>query len=105
MEGRVYECDSQEVKNLKNLLESDPYGERSFARQGYKLKEGGVIGGEKSKYYLYIKADADFFKAAEEKLKGINSFKRTDKKVEESILKRIDEEEGSAEQGFGAIFG
>jgi hypothetical protein len=105
MESRVYECDSQQTANLKKLLETDPYGEKSFARQGYKLKEGGVIGGEKSKYYLYIKADADFFKAAEEKLKSINSLKRADKKVEESIVKKIEEEEGSAEQGFGAIFG
>jgi len=105
MESRVYECDSQQTGNLKKLLETDPYGEKSFARQGYKLKEGGVIGGDKSKYYLYIKADADFFKTAEEKLKGINSLKRSEKKVEESVVKKIEEEEGSAEQGFGAIFG
>ncbi len=105
MESRVYECDSQEIGNLKKLLESDPYGERSFARQGYKLKEGKVIGGEQSKYYLYIKADADFFKTAEEKFKSINSLKRSEKKVEESIVKKIEEEEGSAEQGFGTIFG
>jgi hypothetical protein len=90
---------------LKTLLETDPYADKSFARQGYKLKEGKVIGGEQSKYYLYMKADADFFKAAEEKLKSINSLKRADKKVEESIVKKIEEEEGSAEQGFGAIFG
>jgi len=105
MESRVYECDSQQIANLKKLLEEDPYGDRSFARQGYKLKEGRAIGGEQSKYYLYIKADADFFKAAEEKLKGVNSFKRSEKKLEESIVKKIEEEEGSAEQGFGAIFG
>ena len=105
MESRVYECDSQQLGSLKTLLETDPYADKSFARQGYKLKEGKVIGGEQSKYYLYMKADADFFKAAEEKLKSINSLKRADKKVEESIVKRIEEEEGSAEQGFGAIFG
>jgi hypothetical protein len=105
MESRVYECDSQQVGNLKKLLETDPYAERSFARQGYKLKEGKVIGAEQSKFYLYLKADADFFKIAEEKLKGINSLKRADKKIEENIMKKIEEEEGSAEQGFGAIFG
>jgi len=105
MESRVYECDSKEVGNLKKLLESDPYAERSFARQGYKLKEGGVIGGEKSKFYLYIKAEPEFFKSAEEKFKEITSLKRAEKKIEESINKRIKEEEGSAEQGFGAIFG
>jgi hypothetical protein len=105
MESRVYECDSQQVGNLKKLLETEPYGDRSFARQGYKLKEGKVIGGEQSKYYLYIKADAEFFKLAEEKFTSINNLKRAEKKVEESIVKRIEEEEGSAEQGFGAIFG
>ncbi len=105
MESRVYECDSQQIGNLKTLLESDPYGEKSFARQGYKLKEGKVIGGEQSKYYLYIKADADFYRTAEEKLKSISSLKRSEKKIEENIVKKIEEEEGSAEQGFGAIFG
>jgi len=105
MENRVYECDSQQVGNLKKLLESDPYAERSFARQGYKLKEGGVIGGDKGKFYLCIKAEPDFFKSAEEKFKEINNLKRAEKKTEESINKKIQEEEGSAEQGFGAIFG
>ena len=105
MESRVYECDSQQIGNLKKLLEADPYAERSFARQGYKLKEGGVISGDKSKYYLYMKADADFFKTAEQKLNAIESLKRSEKKVEESVVKRIEEEEGSAEQGFGTIFG
>jgi len=105
MENRVYECDSQQVGKLKKLLESDPYAERSFARQGYKLKEGGLIGGEKSKFYLRIKAEPDFFKFAEEKFKDIEGLKRAEKKLEESINKRIEEEEGSAEQGFGAIFG
>ena len=105
MESRVYECDSQQVGDLKKLLESEPYAERSFARQGYKLKEGRIIGGEKSKFYLYIKAEADFFKFAEEKLKGISSLKRTEKKVEDDIIRKIYEEDGSAEQGFGAIFG
>jgi len=105
MESRVYECDSQQVGKLKKLLESDPYAERSFARQGYKLKEGGVIGGEKSKFYLYMKAEPDFFKVAEERFKEIEGLKRADKKIEVSINKKIEEEEGSAEQGFGAIFG
>lgn len=105
MESRVYECDSQQVGNLKTLLEADPYGERSFARQGYKLKDGRVLGEEQDKYYLFIKADADFFKTAEQNLKNISSLKRTEKKVEERIVKKIEEEEGSAEQGFGAIFG
>jgi len=105
MENRVYECDTQQVGNLKKLLESDPYADKSFARQGYKLKEGGVIGGDKSKSYLYIKADSDFFKSAEEKFKEVSGMKRSEKKLEETIIMRIEEEEGSAEQGFGAIFG
>jgi hypothetical protein len=105
MESRIYECDSQKVGELKKVLETEPYAERSFARQGYKLKEGKLIGGEQSKVYLHIKADADFFKLAEEKFKSVSSMKRTEKKFEESIIKKIEEEEGSAERGFGAIFG
>ncbi|MEM3556186.1 MAG: hypothetical protein QXF56_05690 [Candidatus Micrarchaeia archaeon] len=104
MESRVYECEPQQVGKLKKLLESEPYAERSFAKQGYKLKEGKVMG-EENKYYLYIKADADFFKFAEEKLKEVEGVKRSEKVVEQRVVKKIEEEEGSAEQGFGAIFG
>lgn len=103
MEARIYECELQQVGKLKKLLESEPYGERSFAKQGYKLKEGRVIG-EESKYYLYIKADEDFFRFAEEKLKKVG-VGRAQKAVEERIARKIEEEEGTAEQGFGAIFG
>jgi hypothetical protein len=105
MENRVYEFDSKELAKLKSLLEADPYADISFARQGYKLKDGKMIGADAGKYYLYIKAEPDFFKFTEEKLKEIAGFKRSDKKTEEKICKSIDEEEGSAEVGFGSIFG
>ena len=105
MESRVYEFDSKELAKLKSLLEAEPYVATSFARQGYKLKEGKTIGADAGKYYLYIKAEPDFFKFAEEKLKEIDGFKRSEKKVEEGICKNIENEEGSAEVGFGSIFG
>lgn len=49
--------------------------------------------------------EADFFKWAEEKFKEVASLKRSEKAVEERVVKKIEEESAAAEEGFGAIFG
>ena len=117
METRVYEVEGKEQGKLKALLEAEPYGKVSFARQGYKLKEGRGVGGEAGKYYLYISAEPDFFKWADDKFKGIpapegqepvppaSSLKRAEKEVEAKVIASIEEEGNSAEVGMGAIFG
>jgi hypothetical protein len=117
MEARIYEVEGKEQVKLKQLLEKDPYLDVSFARQGYKLKEGKGVGGEAGKYYLYIHGEPDFFKWAEEKFKGIPapegqqpappapSLKRAEKGVEAKIIAAIEAEDNAAEVGMGAIFG
>lgn len=105
MEERVYECEGKDHGKLKALLERESLADVSFARQGYKLKEGRAVGGEPGKYYLYISAEPSFFKWAEEKLKEVPSAKRAPKEAEEKIIAEIRKEEEAAESGFGAIFG
>jgi hypothetical protein len=107
MEKRVYEYESKEKAAVQGVLEAEPYEKRSFARQGYKVKDGKIVGGEEGKTYLYIDADADFLKWAEEKiaLAKFASFKRTAKDVEAKIITHIEAEDNAAEAGFGAIFG
>ncbi|RLG19787.1 hypothetical protein DRN67_01815, partial [Candidatus Micrarchaeota archaeon] len=77
------------------------------AKQGYKLKEGKAVGGEEGKLYVYLSGGEEFFKHAEEKLKGaeLEEFKRCESELEGKIIKQIHEEDSSAEQGMGAIFG
>ncbi|MBI5051309.1 hypothetical protein HZC08_00975 [Candidatus Micrarchaeota archaeon] len=100
---KVYECDSGKKIELTKILETDPYAEDSFARIGYKLKEGAVIGHDAKKLYIYISAAEDLFKKADEKLKGLVT--RCKEDVEKDIITKITKEEEEAESGFGAIFG
>jgi len=107
VQERVYEFDATEQKRMQELLLADPYAEISFAKQGYKVKEGKLIGADASKFYLYVKAEVDFFRWAEEKFRaaGINTAKRAPSEAEARIIQQIHEEEERAQQGFGAIFG
>ena len=106
-EARVFEVVLTDQGKLKKVLEANPYETPSFSKQGYKLKAGKGIGGDEGKYYLHIKADEDFFKWADNQFKAaeIASLKRCEKADEEKIVKTIEEEESSAEQGLGNIFG
>jgi len=85
------------------ILEADPYADDSFARMGYKVKDGGVLGEEKAKLYIYMSASDDFLKKADEKLKGV--VQRCKEDVEKRIAEKIKAEEESAESGLGSIFG
>ncbi len=131
MEARIYEVEGKEQGKLKTLLEKEPYAGVSFAKQGYKLKEGRGVGGEAGKYYLYIRAEPDFFKWAEAKFKEpaaqpgtqpgqapppqlqpgqapqplLASLKRVEKGLEAKITAAIEAEDNAAEMGMGAIFG
>lgn len=100
---RVYECDIAKKGELNKILEAEPYAEGSFARAGYKTKEGALIGEDKAKYYVYFSADEAFLKKAEEKLKGLVARSKDD--AEKRIIALIEKEEDEAASGFGEIFG
>ena len=100
---KVYECDNAKKEDLKKILEEDPYAEDSFARAGYKLKDGASLEEDKEKTYLYISASEDFLKKADEKLKDVAKPVKGEKA--EKILEKIKKEEESAESGLGSIFG
>lgn len=100
---KVYECDIAKKKDLTKILEVEPYAQDSFARAGYKTKEGAAIGEDKTKFYLYLSADEAFLKKAEEKLKDVTV--RTKEDMEKRIIALIEKEEESATSGFGDIFG
>ena len=100
---RVYECDMAKKGELLKIVEAEPYAQDSFARAGYKTKEGGIAGEDRGKFYLYLSADEAFLKKAEEKIKGVAA--RTKEDVEKRIIALIEKEEENATEGFGGIFG
>lgn len=99
---KVYECELSKKNELKKILEAEPYAEDSFARVGYKLKDGTVVGEDKEKTYLCISASEEFFKKTEEKLKDL--VKPVEGEVASRILSKIEEEEESVASGV-AMFG
>lgn len=100
---RVYECEGGKKGALTKILEADPYAQDSFARIGYKLKDGAVLGEDKGKLYLYVKADEAFLKKADALLKDIAD--RAPAEVEKRVGEKIQKEEEEAESGLGSIFG
>ncbi|MCX8195360.1 MAG: hypothetical protein N3G22_04625 [Candidatus Micrarchaeota archaeon] len=99
----VFEVPLKDKAKLLAILEADPYGEVSFSRNGYKIKEGSVIGLDKGKAYLYISCSEEFAKFARAKLSGIAA--ECSPEVSSAVAKAIEEEENNAEVGFGSIFG
>ena len=100
---RVYECEMQKKGELNKIISADPYSPDSFTRVDCRVKEGSFLEQDKAKLYVYLSAADDFFKKAEEKLKGV--VERCKPEVEEAIIKRITDEDEQAQSGMGAIFG
>ncbi|MDD5340312.1 MAG: hypothetical protein PHV13_03610, partial [Candidatus ainarchaeum sp.] len=68
---RVYEYEPAKKAEVAKILEADPYATDSFARTGYKVKDGSALNEDKAKSYLYISASEDFLKKADARLKGL----------------------------------
>ncbi len=124
MPAVVYECDASEAAELKKFLEYDPYLDKSlddealkklhddkqaniiFSRQEFSLRDGASLGLSKDKSYLYINANEDFLKGADEKLKkSFKSIRRAPNGEEQKFISIIDEEHNMGNAGIGAIFG
>ncbi len=100
---RIYKIERSNVKELKNILASNPYDDNSFARKGYTLREGKSLNLDEEFYYLFINADEDFIKFADERLKNIAIILNGE---EFDKARQIYEDmENAAQQGFGALFG
>lgn len=99
----VFAFPAEKKKDLALLLEADPYAPDSFARAGYKLRDGLSLGEKADTIYLYISAEEGFIKKAGEKLRPL--MRGMEKGEEERVLKKITDEEEAAEGGFGTIFG
>ncbi|MEM2908584.1 MAG: hypothetical protein QW590_00090 [Candidatus Bilamarchaeaceae archaeon] len=100
---RVYEVQQAKKGELKKILEADPYAQDSFARIGYRMRDGASLGESKDVIYVYLSAQPDFIKKADERLKEIAQPLTGEK--EKRVIEKIKSEEESAESGLGSIFG
>ncbi|MGB9719848.1 MAG: hypothetical protein ACPL06_04635 [Candidatus Anstonellales archaeon] len=98
----VFEISREKFKDAKKILEENPYAEDSFAKIGYILKEGKALA-EDENYYVYVDASDDFVKKAKEKLKDVA--KPAEGKKAARIIKKVEDEQNSAVNGFGSLFG
>ncbi len=99
---RVYECEISKKAEVTKILEADPYSEGSFARAGYKMKDGTSVGEDKEKLYIYISASEEFLKKADERLKEVAKPAPDD--VQKRVQGKISEEEESVAAGV-SMFG
>lgn len=100
---RVYEIPNEKKAEAKKILETDPYAEDSFARVGYKMRDGASLEEEKDKTYIYISASDDFIKKADEKLKDVA--KPLEGEKAKRIVEKIQKEEESVGSGIAKFFG
>lgn len=100
---RLYEVALEKKSAMTKILEADPYAEQSFARAGYRIRDGASLGEDKSKIYLFISSSENFIKKADEALKEVAAIVKNE--AAERIIRKIKEEEEAAEQGLGSLFG
>jgi hypothetical protein len=92
----------EQLSTLKQDLDANII----FARQDYKIKEGGMLNLDPEKCYLFLNANEEFLKRAEPKLlKSIEGIKRAASETEGRVLSSIDNEISNSEAGIGSIFG
>lgn len=95
----VFFIPSENYSKAKNLV----YADDLISRQSINFRESKALGLKKDGYYLEIDGSEEAVKKLSEILKDIG--KEVDKKEKEEVLKKISEQEESAAQGFGSIFG
>lgn len=107
----VFEAGIKDKPKVVALLEADPYGEKSFSRNGYKVKDGSQVGQDREKCYVFMRATDEFASFARGKLKelvdaeGRGLVAESAPEAAAAVAKVIADEENSAEVGMGAIFG
>ena len=95
----VFFIGKENYSDAKNKV----YGDDVVGRQSLTIRDNISLGLEKEGYYLQIEGDNESIKVAEKLLSGI-ALKLKGKDADK-VVKAIDEQEGNAAEGFGAIFG
>ncbi len=95
----VFFIPSENYSRAKNIV----YEDDLVSRQSINFREAKALGMKKEGYYLEVDGSGEAIRRLGEILKDIGE--EVEKKEREEVLKRIAEQEESAAQGFGSIFG
>ncbi|MCK4335752.1 MAG: hypothetical protein KAT94_02525 [Candidatus Aenigmarchaeota archaeon] len=95
----VFFIPAENFSKVKNAI----YQDDMVSRQSINFRESRALGFEKDGYYLEIDGSGEAIKRTKEILGDMG--KEVDEKKKEEILKKISEQEESAAEGFGSIFG
>jgi len=95
----VFFIPSENYSKAKNVIYSDDV----ISRQTVNFRESHALGFDKDGYYLEIDGSEESIKRTKEVLDGMG--KEVSEKEKEKIIKKIEEQESSAAQGFGTLFG
>ncbi len=101
----IYKIPNQHKVAAINIMDADKYGEYSFAKAGYIIKDGEQYRIEKHTLIVIRNVSEEFVKHSKEKLKDIENLETLEQGKINEIVKSIVEEEEKAQSGFGAIFG
>lgn len=90
-------------KDNYGQAKSKVYGDELLSKQSITVRDNAAIGMKKEGYYIMIEGEEEAIKQAKEILKGLAD--QLSGKEEEDVLSAIEQQESSAAEGFGAIFG
>lgn len=93
---------SVEDENLKKVRDLVGIGEDSIVRQSLIFRDNRALGLDKEGDYLMIDGSEEACKEAQKRLKDLAEELEGEEK--ETVIKKIEEMENSAMEGFGGIF-
>lgn len=90
-------------KEKYGQAKSKVYGDELVSRQSITIRDNAALGMKKEGYYILVEGDEKAIRHAKDLLEGLADALAG--KEEEDVLSAIQQQESSAAEGFGAIFG
>jgi len=95
----IFEVKTEDVGKINQMLKDD-----LVSRQSLLTRDSSSLGIDKDVSYVKVEGSKEGLKKAEEIAKELE-FKKLNKKKSEEVNKKIEEQEDSAADGMGMIFG
>jgi len=95
----IFEVKTEDVGKINQMLKDD-----LVSRQSLLTRDSSSLGINKDVFYVKVEGNKEGLKKAEKIAKELE-FKKLNKKKSEEVNKKIEEQEDSAADGMGMIFG